>query len=125
MQILYDSTRGGEKNLTASRTILKGLADDGGLFVPTAIPKVDQTALGALAAMDYKARAAWIMGLYLDEFTPEELRGPLGDDAGAFCARFGITAQGNFHGRSIPNLIDAPDWAEASAEIEAKRENES
>ena len=54
-------------------------------------------------------------------FTPEELRGPLGDGAAAFCARFGITPQGNFHGRSIPNLLDAPDWADASEKIEAMR----
>jgi len=54
-------------------------------------------------------------------FTPEELRTLFGDDASAFCTRFGITAQGNFHGKSIPNLIDAPAWAETSEKFEAMR----
>lgn len=32
MNLLYKSTRDAEKTVTASQAILKGLADDGGLF---------------------------------------------------------------------------------------------
>ena len=39
--LLYRSTRGGEVNVTASQAILKGLASDGGLFVPESIPALD------------------------------------------------------------------------------------
>ena len=39
MNLLYKSTRDAEKTVTASQAILKGLADDGGLFVPVSIPK--------------------------------------------------------------------------------------
>ena len=38
MEVLYSSTRNGEPKFTASQAILKGLADDGGLFVPDHIP---------------------------------------------------------------------------------------
>ena len=38
-EILYKSTRGTGETLKASEAILKGLADDGGLFVPTEYPK--------------------------------------------------------------------------------------
>lgn len=39
-------------------------------------------------------------------FTPAELHDLLGEDAaGTFCRRYGMTAQGNFEGCSIPNLI--------------------
>ena len=41
MNLLYQSTRGGEKGLTASQAILKGLSDDGGLFMPVEIPVLD------------------------------------------------------------------------------------
>ena len=41
MQVLYKSTRGKEETVTASMAILKGLSEDGGLFVPTEIPKLD------------------------------------------------------------------------------------
>ena len=32
MALSYESTRGGQKGVTASQAILKGLAEDGGLF---------------------------------------------------------------------------------------------
>lgn len=41
MDLLYSSTRNSEKKFTASQAILKGLADDGGLFVPESIPALD------------------------------------------------------------------------------------
>ncbi len=41
-------------------------------------------------------------------WTPDEIAGVLGPDGGAFfCRIYGITPQGNFEGRSIPNLIGA------------------
>ena len=41
MQVLYKSTGGTGKEITASQAILKGLSEDGGLFVPTSIPKLE------------------------------------------------------------------------------------
>ena len=38
MELMYSSTRNDKVKLTASQAILKGLADDGGLFVPERIP---------------------------------------------------------------------------------------
>lgn len=47
-------------------------------------------------------------------FTPEELGEILGEEDGQnFCRRFGVTAGGNFEGKSIPNLIGSPDWEQA------------
>ena len=43
MNVLYKSTRNAEHTVTASQAILKGLAEDGGLFVPVEIPKLDVT----------------------------------------------------------------------------------
>ena len=40
MNLLYKSTRNSDKTVTASQAILKGLADDGGLFVPVSVPKL-------------------------------------------------------------------------------------
>ena len=41
MDLMYKSTRSDNETVTASQAILKGLADDGGLFVPTSIPKLN------------------------------------------------------------------------------------
>ena len=73
MNILYDSTRGGEKNITASQAILKGLASDGGLFVPQLFPKLESS-LTELASMDYRQTAFAVMRLFLTDFTDEELQ---------------------------------------------------
>ena len=68
----YLSTRSLLKT-AASGAIAKGLAPDGGLYVPEMIPTVSAADLRQLCAMDYRARAVKIMGLYLEEFSAEEL----------------------------------------------------
>ena len=73
MEILYKSTRNGSKPIPASQAVLKGLADDGGLFVPERIPALDKT-LEEYAGMSYQETAYEIMKLYLTDYTEEELK---------------------------------------------------
>ena len=72
MDIQYKSTRGGGGSITASQAILKGLADDGGLFVPDRIPALD-VKLEALSGLTYKETAYEVMKLFLSDFTKDEL----------------------------------------------------
>ena len=72
-EILYKSTRSTEGTLTASQAILKGLADDGGLFVPLEIPKLDVT-VEELSKMTYQQVAYEVMKLYFTDFTEAELK---------------------------------------------------
>jgi threonine synthase len=73
MDVVYTSTRDASVRVSASRAILKGLSDDGGLFVPTALPKLDRTP-EEFAAMDYRGVAYEVMKLLLSDFTEEELK---------------------------------------------------
>ncbi len=74
MGINYVSTRDSKKQeITASQAILKGLADDGGLFVPTSIPKLDKS-LEELSKMTYQQVAYEVLKLFLTDFTEEELK---------------------------------------------------
>lgn len=73
MNLLYNSTRNGEKKATASEAILKGLADDGGLFVPEYIPKLNVT-MDELKSMSYQETAFEVMKQFLTDFTEEELK---------------------------------------------------
>ena len=73
MEILYSSTRNDEKKITASQAILKGLADDGGLFVPDHIPAL-ACSLRDLAGRTYQEVAYEVMRLFLTDFTEAELR---------------------------------------------------
>lgn len=73
MSIMYQSTRSNSEKVTASQAILKGLADDGGLFVPDSIPSLD-VPLDKLSFLTYQETAYEVMKLYFDDFTEDELR---------------------------------------------------
>lgn len=73
MDLIYASTRNAEEKVTASQAILKGLAGEGGLFVPTAIPALDID-LDDLAKMTYQETAYAVMSRFLTDFTEEELK---------------------------------------------------
>lgn len=71
LDLMYKSTRSDE-TVTASQAILKGLASDGGLFVPTMIPELS-VSFDELAKMSYKETAYAVMKEFLTDFTKEEL----------------------------------------------------
>ena len=73
MEVLYNSTRSRQKAVRASEAILKGLSDDGGLFVPDHIPALDKD-LRELSGMSYQQVAYEVMKLFLTDFTEEELK---------------------------------------------------
>lgn len=68
----YYSTRNKDLKLNASEAILKGLADDGGLFVPEKIPKIDYE---MLLTDSYQLMAYKIFKLFLSDFSDERLKG--------------------------------------------------
>lgn len=71
--VRYLSTRSDIEPVQASVAILKGLADDGGLFVPDHIPALDKT-LKELSEMTYQEVAYEVMKLYFSDYTEEELK---------------------------------------------------
>lgn len=73
MELLYQSTRSKGVKVTASQAVLKGLADDGGLFVPEKIPGLD-ISIEDIAGMSYKETAYEVMKLFLTDFTEAELK---------------------------------------------------
>lgn len=72
-QIYYKSTRGNEKLVKSAEAIASGLSEDGGLFVPTAIPRL-ATQLKELIQMDYKELALTIMKEFLTDYEENELK---------------------------------------------------
>lgn len=71
--MLYVSTRNAEEKVTASQAVLKGLAENGGLFVPEQIPALD-VPMDKLVAMTYQETAYEVMKLFLTDYTEEELK---------------------------------------------------
>ncbi len=69
----YYSTRGGGGPVSASEAVLKGLAEDGGLFFPDHIPALTKS-LKELSEMSYQDVAYEVMQPFLSDYTEEELR---------------------------------------------------
>ena len=71
----YFSTRGGAERVSSAAPILKGLASDGGLFVPASFPQMPLSAIEELADLSYEERAVRILRLFLTDYTEKEIEG--------------------------------------------------
>ncbi|MBQ2833087.1 MAG: threonine synthase [Clostridia bacterium] len=82
MQML--STRGAAA-VTPSMAILRGLAPDGGLYVPAEFPQFTIEEIAALAPLSYQERALCVLSRFLPDFTQDELKSAI---AGAYGTGF-------------------------------------
>lgn len=80
----YKSTRGKSDNLTISQAIIKGIADDGGLYVPEEFPKLSMS-WEELGKLNYQELAFVVLKDYLSNFTDEEKKACI---AGAYTNKF-------------------------------------
>ncbi|QNL45692.1 threonine synthase [Oscillibacter hominis] len=69
----YYSTRDNQLRISAAEAIKMGLSRDGGLLTPCEIPQIDEAFLKKLLPMRYQDRAAAVMGLYLEDYSLQEL----------------------------------------------------
>ena len=72
-KLLYRSTRGTDNAIDSSMAIVRGIASDGGLYIPQVIPEIDMP-LDSLSRMDYKELALYIISKFLTDFKEEELK---------------------------------------------------
>ncbi len=70
----YVSTRGKQETVASSIAIQRGIASDGGLFVPDFIPQVNHDFIAALASLDYRQRAQKILSQFLTDYSEQELQ---------------------------------------------------
>jgi threonine synthase len=76
-KLLYKSTRGAGGRLASSEAIIKGIASDGGLYVPESIPRIDRPMM-SLSGMDYRGLAFYVISKFFDDFSPRELEDCIG-----------------------------------------------
>ena len=70
----YVSTRGKDnRGVSSAHAIKVGLADDGGLFMPSVIPELTMDEIRDMANDTYPTRAAKILSKYLTDYTYDEL----------------------------------------------------
>ncbi|MGX7106902.1 threonine synthase [Hutsoniella sourekii] len=71
--MIYKSTRNPNNTLTASQAILQGLSQDGGLYVPSKIPRLANN-WQELADYSYQEMAFYVLKEFLTDFSEDELR---------------------------------------------------
>ncbi len=70
----YISTRGLDvEGVSSAYAIKKGLASDGGLYMPESIPTITRSQLQLLLALSYPERAAKILARFLTDYEYDEL----------------------------------------------------
>ena len=97
--MLYTSTRDNNVRVTASKAITDGISPDGGLYIPVEIPTLSADELKALCSADYKERAKKVLGLYLSDFSKEELD---------YCVE-GAYADGKFSSKDVAPVVNLHD----------------
>jgi threonine synthase len=70
----YISTRGDALERTFCDILLEGLAPDGGLYMPTHYPQVDEAMLQQWRSLSYPELAFEILSLYIDDIPAADLR---------------------------------------------------
>ena len=73
IMIQYKSTRGGDPLRSAASAVIKGLAEDRGLFVPDSIPALPFKP-AEMTGRPYKEIAKAIIGAFFTDYTDEELQ---------------------------------------------------
>jgi len=71
--MLYESSRGNHKNFKSVEVIKRGIAPDGGLFVPERITELKPEIIDKMSGMNYCERANVILEPFLSDYTKEEL----------------------------------------------------
>lgn len=71
--MLYTSTRDNSVALSSSEVVVKGISDDGGLFVPRSLPKLSLSDIEELSGLSYPEKAKRILSLFFTDFGTEEL----------------------------------------------------
>ena len=70
--MFFTSTRS-TCSIESASAIAKGLADDGGLFVPESFPVFSESDIAEMLDMDYQGRAVKVLSRYLTDFSAEEI----------------------------------------------------
>ncbi|MCL2697605.1 MAG: threonine synthase [Oscillospiraceae bacterium] len=72
--MFYNSTRNSSVKVSSAEAIIKGLSDEGGLFVPEKIPPLTESDMKYIGRMNYAERAHLILKKFLTDFTDDELK---------------------------------------------------
>ena len=97
--MFFTSTRDNNVKVTASKAIADGISPDGGLYIPETIPQLSADEIKALCGVSYIERAKKVLGLYLTDFTEDEL---------SYCVE-GAYKEGKFNSPFVAPVVNLHD----------------
>lgn len=104
----YRSTRGGAPLASAAEAIVRGIAPDGGLYVPCEVPPL---CVQEVYGLSYAQAAAKVLGLFLQEYSPDFLLSAAQEVYGpGFCGKAGHVQKVE-EGRYVLELWHGPTCA--------------
>lgn len=104
----YRSTRGSAPLASAAEAIVRGIAPDGGLYVPCEVP---QLCVQEVYGLSYAQAAAKVLGLFLQEYSPDFLLSAAQEVYGpGFCGKAGHVQKVE-EGRYVLELWHGPTCA--------------
>lgn len=103
----YFSTRNTAVQVTAAEAILKGLSEEGGLFVPEVFPQLEYE---NLAGLSYEEMAWEVFTRYFTDFDPERIRNLIGKAYGSFDAAQRVVVK-RVGSQSVMELFHGPTLA--------------
>ena len=80
----YISTRGGVTGISFSEAVMMGLAEDGGLLLPRAIPRVDHDTVERWRGFSYQELAFEVMSRFIDDIPAPDLKALITDSYASF-----------------------------------------
>ena len=124
----YVSTRNNEVKVTSAQAIARGISEEGGLFLPCTIPTLTSDDFENISKLDYKGRAAYILKMFLTDFTDEEIEyfmslKPLSEILGTYgLSDFERALEGlqNFDEEHEIGLFEDEEWLGHLEEIRAQ-----
>ncbi|MCL2018493.1 MAG: threonine synthase [Oscillospiraceae bacterium] len=70
----YKSTRDSSIKVTSAEAVIKGLSEEGGLFIPESLPEITAEEIDLMGEMSYPERAFLILRKFFTDFTDDELK---------------------------------------------------
>jgi len=106
----YLSTRGTTSSLSFTQAVLTGLAEDGGLLLPRAIPRIDRATFESWQDLSYSDLAFEIMSRFIDDIPNSDLKSLINDSYASF-SHNEVTPLVHIDGIHILELFHGPTLA--------------
>ena len=107
----YISTRNNQKNFTFKDVFLKGLADDGGLFIPKSIKQFKKEELNNFKNLSYNDLAAEIIYPFIGDFVSENDLSDIVDKSYSVFRKKNVVELNKVGDRSVLELFHGPTLA--------------